>query len=291
VASRADRRLERAARRWTEDRRTAGQLREHYAIERSLAARLAAAAPELRGALYREVYDELFSAVPHHPQLRRRSSRERHRQVERELHFLRGLLAADLTFLEVGAGDQGLARRVAQLVREVHAVDVATEIAALAPAPENLRTHLTDGRHLPLASASIDLAYSNQLMEHLHPDDAGTQLREVFRVLRSGGAYLCVTPNRLTGPWDVSRLFSEEPVGLHLREYSNRELAAALREVGFARIWAVVPAGPRARRVRLSLLTCPERMLDPLPRRVRRLVLREPWRKPLNSVRLLAQKP
>jgi SAM-dependent methyltransferase len=266
-------------------------LREHYTIERALAARLAGAPPAERGVLYGEVYEELFRNIPHHPQLSRRSSQERDRQVERELYFLRELLRADITFLELGAGDQALARRVAPLVRGAHAVDVASAIADAAPAPTNLYVHLTDGSHLPLASASIDLVYSNQLMEHLHPDDAATQLREVFRVLRPGGAYLCVTPNRLTGPWDVSRLFSDTPDGLHLREYSNRELATLLCAAGFARIWAVVPVGSAARRVRPSLLSAAERMLEPLPARVRRRVLREPWRKPLNSVRLLAQKP
>jgi SAM-dependent methyltransferase len=291
AVSRADRRLERAARSWAGDRRTARELREHYAIERLLAMRLATAGPERRGALYSEVYDELFSAIPHHPQLRRRSSAERRSQVERELHFVGGLLRADLAFLELGSGDQALARRVAPLVAEVHAVDVATAIAGGEPAPENLHTHLTDGSRLSLRSGSIDLAYSNQLMEHLHPEDADVQLREIFRVLRSGGSYLCVTPNRLTGPWDVSRLFRQTPDGLHLREYSNRELAAALRAAGFTQIWAVVPGRSAARRVPLALLAWPEQLFAPLSPRVRRSVLRRPWCKPWNSVRLLAQKP
>jgi predicted SAM-dependent methyltransferase len=34
---------------------------------------------------------------------------------------------------------------------------------------------------------SVDLAYSNQLMEHLHPDDASEQLANVYRALKPGG--------------------------------------------------------------------------------------------------------
>jgi SAM-dependent methyltransferase len=295
----ADRRLERSARRWTGDPRPAWQLREHYAIERELASRLANSSGEQRSKLYATVYDDLFSRVSHHPQLRRRSSAERARQVDRELYFLEPLLSEESHFLEIGAGDLALSRRIAPLVRAVHAVDVATEIAGGEPTrsgpgedtPVAVRLHLTDGRHIPLADGSVTLAYSNQLMEHLHPDDAFDQLREVLRVLRPGGAYLCVTPNRLTGPWDVSRLFTPIPTGLHLCEYSNGELNDLLRQVGFERVDAVVPTGARAQRVSVAWFLAVERLLEAVPSPLRRAALGGPWRKPLNSVRLLAIKP
>jgi SAM-dependent methyltransferase len=295
----ADRRLERSARRWTEDSRSAWQLREHYAIERELASRLAGSSGEQRSKLYAEVYNELFSRISHHPQLRRRSSAERARQVDRELYFLEPFLSEELYFLEIGAGDLALSKRIAPLARAAHAVDVATEIAGSEPARRDggeearidVQLHLTDGRRIPLEDGAITLAYSNQLMEHLHPDDALDQLHEVMRVLRPGGAYLCVTPNRLTGPWDVSRLFSATPTGLHLREYSNRELCRLLRQVGFEQVDAVVPGGARARRVSVAWFLAAERSLEALPQSTRRAALSGPWRKPLNSVRLLAVKP
>jgi SAM-dependent methyltransferase len=287
----ADRRLEAAARRWSGDARPAQQLREHYAIERGLAQRLRDAPAEERSALYARVYDELFSSIPHHPQLRRRDSRERAEQVDRELHFLAPLLAGDLHLLEIGAGDLALARRLTGMVGEVHAVDVASEITADVPAAANLHIYLTDGRSLPLAENSIGLAYSNQLLEHLHTEDAMEHLREVFRVLEPGGRYLCVTPNALTGPWDISRMFSAAPTGLHLREYCNCELTELLGRAGFADVQAVVPGRAMARRVPAWLFTTPERALRGLPPRARRALLGGPWRKPLNSVRLLAAKP
>jgi SAM-dependent methyltransferase len=290
VNSGDDSALERAARRWAGDVRPARQLREHYEIERELAERLRWASADQRSTLYAEVYDELFHRIPHHPQLHRRFSAERQHQVDRELYFLAPLLDNEVTFLEVGAGDLALSRRVAGVVREVHAVDVAAEIADTDHTAANLHIALTDGRHFPLPEDSIDLAYSNQLMEHLHPDDAAEQVRDLFRVLRPGGAYLCITPNRLTGPWDVSRMFSSTPTGLHLREYSNRELVALLREVGFEEIHAVVPAGRSAWQVPVALFTTVERALETLPPRARRVLLRGPWRKALNSVRLVARK-
>lgn len=291
AGTRADRRLEAAARRWTGDTRAAAQLREHYAIECGLAQCLREAPSGERGPLYARVYDELFASVPHHPQLRRRASRERSVQVERELHFLAGLLTDDLAVLEIGAGDLALSRRLAGMVGEVHAVDVASEIAGGETSPANLHIYLTDGPRLPLADDSVVLAYSNQLIEHLHPHDAVEHLREVFRVLEPGGRYLCVTPNELTGPWDISRMFSTTAMGLHLHEYSNRELAALLGGVGFGDIRAVVPARSSAREVPAWLFTTPELVLQALPPRARRALLAGPWRKPLNSIRLLAAKP
>ncbi len=87
-------------------------------------------------------------------------------------------------------------------------------------------------------------------------------------------------------------MFSATPTGLHLREYSNRELAGLFAEAGFGRMHAVVPVGrSRARVVPAWPFTFPERALQGLPFRARRVLLRGPWRKPLNSVRLLAEKP
>jgi SAM-dependent methyltransferase len=79
-------------------------------------------------------------------------------------------------------------------------------------------------------------------MEHLHPEDAFDQLREIHRVLAPGGVYVCVTPNRVSGPHDISRHFDDIATGLHLREYSTRELTTLFRRAGFSRL-RVRPAG------------------------------------------------
>jgi SAM-dependent methyltransferase len=75
-------------------------------------------------------------------------------------------------------------------------------------------------------------------MEHLHPDDVPRHLANIRGVLRPGGRFLIETPSRLTGPWDISRGFSEVATGFHLREYTNAELGAMLLEAGFDRVRA-----------------------------------------------------
>ena len=131
---------------------------------------------------------------------------------------------------------------------------------------------------MPVEPGSVDLAYSNQVMEHLHPEDALEQLANIHRALKPGGKYVCVTPNRLNGPHDISRYFEKTAVGLHLKEYTFAELSGLMRESGFRHVSAcymtegharVLPAGPvsaleqivavtpmRARRGGLSRFLC-----------------------------------
>ena len=73
-------------------------------------------------------------------------------------------------------------------------------------------------------------------MEHLHPEDAEAQLRAVAAALAPSGVYVCITPNALSGPHDISKHFDPVPTGLHLREYTNAELRRLMRAAGFGRV-------------------------------------------------------
>jgi hypothetical protein len=134
---------------------------------------------------------------------------------------------------------------------------------------------------------SVQLAYSHQLMEHLHPDDAVDQLTAIYRALAPGGRYVCVTPNRLCGPHDISTYFDETPTGFHLREYTSGEMAALFRKVGFARVQVILGWGGHALPGLLPLwpVAWLEAGLERLPRAIRRSAARA-----LLAVRLVATK-
>ena len=89
-------------------------------------------------------------------------------------------------------------------------------------------------------SDSIDLAYSNQLMEHLHPEDAIEQVKDIYRILKKGGKYICITPNGINGPHDISRFYGNELVGFHLKEYLPSELKKLFIANGFKRVRAYI---------------------------------------------------
>ena len=247
--------------------RSPDRLRAHYEIERELAERLRASQPEERGSLYAEVYNELFARLPDHPQ-HRADPEKRRRSTAMQVAFLRSLLFPSAIFGEVGCGDAAVTQAVAANVREAVGIDVTGTLIDHAAAPANFRFARTNGTNLPLADGMADLVYSNQLMEHLHPDDAQVQLQEVIRVLRPGGCYVCSTPNRLTGPHDISCYFDHEPRGFHLREYDHASLAQMFQSAGFRSVRAVVAVKGRRMTLPVGPVSFVEWLLSELPRQM-----------------------
>jgi SAM-dependent methyltransferase len=216
--------------------RTPDQLWEHYQIEKQLAAKLRNGSKTERRKLYSETYDELFRRVPHHQQLARKvSSAERTRRVQEQLSLLRRFLTPATCFLEIGAGDCALSLHLAERVRQVYALDVSETISRESRVPANFRLILSDGVSVPVPPGSITVAYSNQLMEHLHPEDAAEQLANIVKGIAAGGIYVCVTPSLLTGPHDISRYFDDTATGFHLKEYTATELRRIFHDAGFRR--------------------------------------------------------
>jgi SAM-dependent methyltransferase len=217
--------------------RSRQQLTEQYEIEKELAGRLKGAQPSERRRSYSAVYDELLRRVPHHPQWSLISDlKESQKKVRRQLCVLRRYLSRDSVFLEVGAGDCALAIEVARRARRVYAVDVSKRLTEKTCFPNNFELIISDGVSVPVPENSVSIAYSYQCMEHLHPEDAVEQLRNIYQALAPGGNYLCITPNRLAGPHDISKYFDETASGFHLKEYDGAELLELFRMVGFSKI-------------------------------------------------------
>jgi len=218
-------------------KRTIEQIREHYEVEKELAERLRNARRGERRRLYSKLYDELYERIPHHPQLMRKDNREsRKRAVAAQVKILSRFLTPETTFLELGPGDCMLSFEVAKRVQKVYAIDVSDEITKSFEQSPNFELILSDGSSIDVPSGSVDVAYSNQLMEHLHPEDAVDQVRGVYNALIPGGIYICITPHRFSGPHDISRYFDDVATGFHLKEYTHRELYDLLKKVGFKKI-------------------------------------------------------
>jgi SAM-dependent methyltransferase len=258
------------------DDRSPERLRAHWDIERELADRLRSASRDERTALYGTVYDELFRRVPDHPQLVWAANPEQRRaEAARAAALVRQFLPPGGVFLEIGAGDCSLSLSLCPHARRVYAVEVSREIASVDSPPDNFELLITDGRSIPVQHGTVDLAYSNQLMEHLHPDDAIEQLAQISATLRPGGRYICLTPNRLLGPGDISMYFEEDVArGFHLREYSNGELRDVMRRSGFARVDVLGTLRGRAKALPIWSFLALERVFEVLPRTLRRRLKR-----------------
>jgi SAM-dependent methyltransferase len=208
--------------------------RRQYEIERELAARLKSATAEERRELYGAVYDDLFRRAPAHNRLDY-SADARERNVQDQIRLLRRLVGPNSVFLEIGPGDYKVVNAIGDRVRRAFAVDVARARARAHSITPSVELHFSDGTSVPVPQGTVSLAYSNQLLEHLHPDDAHEHLCNVHRALTRGGRYVCITPNRLSGPHDMSRHFGDVASGLHLKEYTIAEVGTAFAAAGFSK--------------------------------------------------------
>jgi SAM-dependent methyltransferase len=247
--------------------------RRHYELEKQLANRLRAANRGQRKGLYSEVYDQLYRSLPEHPgNLQKRDAALTAANVRSSLRFITPYLRPDSTFLEIGAGDAALSIAVAERVAQVYAIEVSAEKASGQSIPANMDFVITDGLDIPVPTGSIDVAFSNQVMEHLHPEDARDQLQNIYWSLKPGAPYVCLTPNYLNGPHDVSSYFDREPTGFHLKEYTTGELAALFREVGFRKIGVMLSLKFRIVVVPAGMLRPLEFVLSKLPFRLRNAI-------------------
>ncbi len=230
------------------DPRSPERLRHHFEVERELATRLRQSSREERATLFGSLYQELFDRVPDHPRLvRRESPDDSRRSVEARMAILRAHLGPDSVLLEFAPGDCRLAFEACRHVRKVIGVDISDQSGEKANVPENFELVVYDGYQLDVPAASVDVAFSYQFLEHLHPEDVRPHLEMAHRVLKSGGAYIFDTPHAFSGPHDISRYFSRTPVGFHFKEWTYREMMAELKAAGFSRCYTF-----RSRKARIS---------------------------------------
>ncbi len=186
--------------------RTKEQLENHYLVEKALADQLKAADRADRKHIYEKMYDQLFEKVPDHPRLTRRDSEQSSERAVRVKHSLvKRFPRPDCLFLEVAAGDCSFARKAAAEVKHVIALDISDQRKPGTHNPDNFTLIVYDGYDLDaIADNSVDVVFSDQFVEHLHPEDTMTHFRLVNRLLKAGGRYVFRTPHRYTGPHDVS---------------------------------------------------------------------------------------
>lgn len=217
---------------------TETQVKEIFDVEKQHADQLRQEKdPHKRRLLYGPVYKSYFEKLPFHPQFTIKHDEQKKKdRTDYQLALLKPYINNQTTLLEIGAGDCSLSIAAAPYCKKVIALEVSEEITSALQLPHNVSCVIFDGFNMPFEPDSIDVAYSNQLMEHLHPDDAVAQLQSLCKCLKKGGAYICITPNRILGPNDISRFFTDKLVGFHLAEYTAIELKNLFMHNGFERV-------------------------------------------------------
>ncbi|HNU07611.1 MAG TPA: class I SAM-dependent methyltransferase [Pyrinomonadaceae bacterium] len=272
------------------DSRTPGQVREHYEIELQIAERLRESTASDRTSLYQLAYDELFERVRHHPLLHNDSNLNNRDRIAKEVAALNRFLTRETIYLEIGPGDCSIAFEVAKKVRKAIAVDVSEIVTGNGERPDNFELIISNGTEVPVPANSVDVIYSNQLMEHLHPEDAALQLRNIFDALRPGGIYFCITPNRLSGPHDISRNFDNVATCLHLHEFTVTELQKLFTDVGFSTLRIYLKFRQFEFLLPLMPFRIAESILDRVPHRLRKMLTFNKVIRFVLGVKLLAEK-
>lgn len=278
------------------DTRSGARITVHYQLERRLSDAMRASTLEQReNGLYGALYDELIGSLPDHP---RRAVNSGDTPAHSDGYLARQAAMAirevktDDVFLDVGGGDCRVALAVAPHVAQAIVVDVSDSLVPTDHGAPNFTFVKTQGVDIPLPSESVSFIYSNQVMEHLHPEDAIAQLRELFRVLKPGGRYLIRTPNRVSGPHDVSMYFDEVARGTHMKEYTYASLSEILRDAGFVRPRIII--APRAHRLgtipRFAAVIA-ETLFSIVPRGLHTYICRSNVGRTLLGITMIVEKP
>lgn len=196
--------------------------------------------PRKRIALYKKMYDDAFGFIDKHFGIQAFGLGFDGRMVDENSGVFRGRIV-----LDYGCGFGQSTALIGKYAKKVIGLD-ASKVCIEAARKEygtlaNVEFVISSSVLLDIPDATMEAVYSNDLFEHLHPDDGVTHLREIYRILVKGGQYLLWTPPAEVGPSDGTKWFFPrgcgfKPICGHLKEYTGDELAALVRQVGFSKI-------------------------------------------------------
>jgi SAM-dependent methyltransferase len=220
------------------DKRTYEQILNHYLVEKAIAEKLKNSNREERKLIYATMYDELFKKVPDHSRIIQREDEQRTQIVNKEkLSMVHRFLKPSSIFVEFAPGDCRFAMEVTKYVKIVYAIDISDQRGQNKAIADNFNLIIYDGYNLnKIKEKSVDIIFSDQFIEHLHPEDTRLHFELAFKILKPGGKYLFCTPHAFTGPHDISCFFSSKPECFHLKEWTYYELVKLLKELNFSQI-------------------------------------------------------
>lgn len=148
--------------------------------------------------------------------------------VETE-HLNRYLFACQLVsgkrVLDIACGSGYGSYLLSRVASHVIGMDVSNEAISMANEryrSKNLEFLLGDVTNLACAGGEFDVVVSFETLEHVSSMQQELFLKEISRVLRSNGMFVCSTPNRDSNP-------GATPNAFHVHELSPSELSNLLR--------------------------------------------------------------
>lgn len=177
------------------------------------------------------LYDQRYA-----PQLERQAGERPSRSRLKKIALYQAIVGrGHEAILEIGCGRGDLTYALIENAEKIVAIDISANAIDLAKKRKDLWP-LTDTQRrkaefrqmsavqLDFPDGTFDWVVSTSVVEHLHPEDLSTHMKEVRRVLKDGGRYLMWCPNGLG--------HHSEREG-HLSMLSYGEWMEKLRKAGF----------------------------------------------------------
>lgn len=210
----------------------------HWNLERELTKRILESAQDERWFVTEKCYTQLYESIPWVQEVEPAPAGS---LEQRYALWSKLLCPAPKRIYEIGSGQGELIRYLASIGHFCKGTEITCERGEKwTPTHQHLQWGNTDGVHLSdfETEETYDCVISDQVVEHIHPDDIQTHFHHAYRILKQGGCYIFATPHRYFGPADISRIFdSEIAQGMHLREYTFCELYKIMRKAGFFRVY------------------------------------------------------
>ncbi len=148
-----------------------------------------------------------------------------------------------LSILDAGCGDGVFLEKIANKIKDalIYGIDynpVRVERAvSLLKDKENVNVASGDVSNLSFCDEFFDVILLNQVLEHI-PDDEKT-LRELYRVLKSGGVLIVGVPNEGCFLARIRNNFLQKEIRKttdHIHFYTEKKIAGLIDSVGFRRV-------------------------------------------------------
>jgi SAM-dependent methyltransferase len=216
------------------------EVRRHSALEGALTDRLLHSSRETRWQEFADCYGRLYAELPWLNKLNEPTD-------TKSMEAWGRLIGGHSKVFEVGSGRGRLIQYLAGLGNECHATEITPERGEKFVDPATgVIWEQTDGVNLSRFTTenTFDYVISDQVFEHLHPNDHLIHLSEACKILKPRGQYILRTPHPSNGPHDLSQVFGvEEPVFMHLWEPTYDYLSGMMKKAGFSRVAAVFESG------------------------------------------------
>jgi SAM-dependent methyltransferase len=224
---------------------TEGMILKHWDLEKQLTKQLLESTDDNRWEVFDRCYTTLYSKLEW-----------LNKYIDRDNEIFPEILYKDWAYLigappkkvyEVGSGRGEMISYLTGLGHHCKATEITRERGEKHVSSEldNLEWGVSDGVHFERFESlnTFDFVISNQVIEHMHPDDLAEHCQHVRSILKPTGKYIVCTPHVWHGPADISAVFKyDKAVGMHLKEYTNFEIYNCLKRAGFKKISSVYRA-------------------------------------------------